>query len=84
VLQKMIRSFCLQPKYFKCASFVLPTQDRITHLSVPEELQSSVLGQRIFLLLIPLTLGHDRDPSGDLGHGGGNRCICSTGGKMVS
>jgi len=38
----------------------------------------------MFLLLIPLALGHDTDPSGDLDHEGGNRCLCSTGGKMVS
>jgi hypothetical protein len=36
------------------------------------------------LLLIPLALGEDTDPSGDLGHEGGNRCVCSTFGKMVS
>jgi len=35
-------------------------------------------------LLIPLSLGQYTDPLGDLGHEGGNRCLCSTGGKMVS
>jgi len=56
----MVCSFSLQPKYFKCASFILPTQDSIRHLSLPEELNASLLEQHIYFLLIPLSLGHDR------------------------
>jgi hypothetical protein len=48
----MVYSFSLQPKYFQCAYFILPTQDSMRHLSVPEELNASLLEQLIFLLIL--------------------------------